>query len=1139
MRKILSLKSCLFLLTLFSFDSSFCQTNAEKSVLAEGGWFKVKITNTGLYKVSYDYLNSIGYPVGGLKSDQIKLYGNSTGLLPFKNDIYRPDDLVENALIMNDGGDGNFGPGDYFLFYAKGADTWFYDNGQQRFEHIKHIYDNFSFFFLTKNDKAPRRSSDAPVPVTPAVDTITEFSDYAFYEHDKENLIKSGRRLYGEKFNTVESYSFDFNYANVVLDKPGKVRVTAAMTATAKSFIEVKTNGAATPGLEFDPIGGYAQANYEDGVFAFNPQDNNRINLKIVKGSSASVAWLDFIEINLLRRLSFVGTAMEFRSVSNYELGNTLHFKMQNGHSGIKILDISKAWNPEKVQYNLNGSEISFNGFTDTLHDYIAYTGSDFPAPTFVSTIGNQNLHGLTDVDMVILTHPDFYDQAERLANLHKSEGLNVVLTTPDKVYNEFSSGARDITAIKDFMKHLYFKPSNGHNLKYLLLFGDGSYINKDYDGNSNFLPTYQSLNSENLDASFVSDDYFGFLDVTESENPGDKVDIGIGRLTVSNYTQATQVVDKIMHYVSTGYDPMEKSPFGDWRNKVLFVADDLSGGDGSIGEDWHEIDSDHLAGKVDDDFHPYFTDKIYMDAYKQISTPGGQRYPEAAAAFRNKVQQGALIVNYTGHGGEVGLAHERVLDISTITGWTNLNALPLFVTATCEFSRFDDPDRTSAGEMILLNPRGGGIGLLSTTRLVYSAPNFTLNNYFYDYALPDSLGNSMTIGEITKLTKQKAATPSFHNHMNFMLIADPALRLAYPKNKVITTKINGVDAASSTDTIKAFSKVIIEGEVHDANGRMTGFNGVLDVSVLDKPEKITTLGNDSPKYFKFELNDKTIYKGKASVTEGKFSFEFIVSKDISLSYGKGTILYYANNGVVDANGGTKDIIVGGVDDNPPTDNQAPKISLFINNEEFDPGDITDENPILLAYVSDDNGINTTGNGIGHEILATLDENTENAIVLDNYYEADLDTYKSGKIEYPYFRLDEGHHTLTVKVWDINNNSASATTSFVVANAEGLKVENLMNFPNPVSDVTTFYFEHNQAGKDLKIGIEIFDSMGKKITSLQTAVNEEGYQSKSIRWDSSEGGGNTIAPGIYVYRLTVSKADGSSVTRSNRLLLVK
>lgn len=1147
MRKFLNIKSCLFFSVLISFEVSFCQTNLTNSALAEGDWYKVKVSNTGLYKVSYDYLVSIGFPTSNLGSDEIKLFGNSTGLLPFKNSIYRPNDILENSLIMQDGGDGKFGPGDYFLFYAKGPDTWNYSASGKRFLHTKHFYDDYSYFFLTRNNNAPKRTQNYSGPTGSEVATVTEFSDFKFYEKDLENLIKSGRTLYGEKFDFVDKYSFDFAFADLAPNKPASITVDMAMRSTpAASFITVKSGSSLLSTLNFSPANGtYSFANTTQSTFELsNPSANSRLDLALVRGSAGATAWLNFIEFRVTRKLNFSGNYLSFRSVEKLFSGEVLKFQLSGANNSVQILDVTNPVSPLIVQQDLQGNLLSFKSLTDTLREFVAYSGGNFPSPESVGKIANQNLHALENVDMVILVHPAFLSQAERLANLHRSEGLVVEVVTPAVVYNEFSSGAADITAIKDLMKMLYNKASGDPELqpKYLLLFGDGSYINKDYPGNTNYLLTYQSDASEDLVASFVSDDYFGFLDPNEGEGTADLVDIGIGRFPVSSVEQAEQVVDKIVNYVSKGYSQGDPSPFGEWRNKVLFVADDLSGNPGGPPESVHMLQADLLASKIDTQFKPYLTDKVYMDAYKQFSTPGGERYPDAANAFRSKVQQGALIVNYTGHGGEVGLAHERVLDIGTIESWTNINALPLFVTATCEFARFDDPGRTSAGELVLLNPRGGGIGLLTTTRLVYVSPNFTLNNFFYDYALPDTLGNTMTLGEITKITKVKAAQVSggFHNHMNFTLLGDPALRLAYPKYRVATSSINGISIGQAADTLKAFSKVKVEGQVNNLSNNLIGnFNGVVDVTVLDKADNLTTLGNDSPIYESFTLKDKVIYKGKASVVNGLFTFEFIVPRDISFAYGKGSIVYYANNGTEDGNGGYEDFVVGGVSSNPLSDNQGPAISLFINNTDFNPGDITDENPQLLAFINDESGINTTGNGVGHEILATLDANTENAVVLNNYYVADLDTYKKGKVEYPFYKLTDGGHSLTVKVWDINNNSSSATTNFLVANSASLTIENLLNYPNPVVDFTTFGFDHNQSGKELSVAIEIFDSMGRMVKLIESTINEPSNQSKSVQWDGTSDGGHTIERGIYVYRLTVKKPDGSEVSKTNRLLVLK
>ncbi|MES2630213.1 MAG: type IX secretion system sortase PorU [Bacteroidota bacterium] len=1144
MRKILSPQSCLFFVLLFVVSSSFGQGNATESVLASGDWYKVRISNTGVYKVSYDFLKTIGYPVSGLRSDQVKLYGNSAGLLPFKNDLYRPDDLLENALIMFDGGDGTFDSGDYFLFYAKAADTWAYNQSAARFEHTRNFYEDYSYFFLTKNDKTPKRTKVFSEPSDPETAIITEFPDYQVYDRDLENLAHSGRTMYGEKFSTTLSYGFNFSFPDIVSSSPARIAVDMAYSGASGGSVKAVSGGKELGYLTFNNTGGYLVASTNFQVFSLsNPGSSIRLDLSLRK-SSDETAWLNYIEVSAFRKLNLTGNFLAFRTAVSLKANKVLKMKLTGASANTRVFDVTNPVDPQQITGVLNGTEFEFKHLTDTLHEFIAISGNSFSAPSFVGKVANQNLHALNGVDMVIVVHPDFQRQAERLATFHRQEGLKIEVLTPSVIYNEFSTGARDATAIKDLMKMLYSRA--GANVsarpKYLLLFGDGSYINKDYTGNTNYLPTFQSDNSESLTDSYVTDDYFGLLEPNEGEAPANTLDIGIGRFPVSNIQQATEAVDKVLRYASTGYAMNESSPFGDWRNKVLFLADDLSGNPGSITEVYHMVDSDELATKVDDNYKPYLTEKVYLDAYKQVSTPGGERYPQAASDFRNKVQQGALIVNYIGHGGEVGLTHERVVDVKTIEEWTNIDALPLFVTATCEFSRFDDPARTSAGELAFLNSKGGAIALLTTTRLVYSGPNMDLNRAFYNYALPDNAGNSRTLGEIIMLTKRAVASGS-SNYRNFMLIGDPAMKLAYPKHKVNTVAINTIAAANFADTLKAFGKVKIDGNVTNfANQLLDQFNGVVDVTVFDKADKLRTLGNDNPdpSYRKeFMLKNKIIYKGKASVKNGLFSIEFIIPKDISYVYGKGTILYYATNGTDDANGSDEDVTIGGVSSTGLTDNEGPAVSLFMNTTDFNPGDITNEEPSLLAFVSDESGINTTGNGIGHELLATLDANTENAVVLNNYYVADLDTYKKGTIRYPYKSLSTGPHTLTVKVWDINNNSATATTNFIVANANDLTVENLMNYPNPMTDITTFSFDHNQAGKNMSVKIEIYDAVGKKIKEINVDVNDPGYQSKTITWDGTADGGNTIERGIYVYRLIVKKEDGSEVSKTNRLLLLK
>ncbi|HEX4886712.1 MAG TPA: type IX secretion system sortase PorU [Luteibaculaceae bacterium] len=1145
MRKILTSKFGLATACILWMNQVFCQTNTAVSVLNEGQWYKVRIPNTGLYKISFEFLESMGYPTSNLPSNEVRLFGNSTGMLPIRNDQPRPDDLVENHIAIYDGGDGTFGPGDYLLFYAMGPDTWKYNAQDQSFQHTKHVFDDYSYYFVTRRSGAPKRVLTAEGLPDTAQTEIVKFPDYAFYELEKENIAKSGRRNYGEKFDLTDQYSFRFDFSNVLSNEPAFLRThVACRSQPNKSTMRITREGALITDIEFSPVTSiYTVAFDATRRSPFVAGNANVFTYKFLKGGPGAVAWLDYVEVNLWRALRLDGNALRFRNYSTAP--NRQHrYVISNASAGTAVWDVTEPTAPKQVSGQVAGDQLRFVALANNPAEYIAFRGSDFPAPERVGQVPNQNLHGLDDIDMVIVVHPDFRTQADRLADFHRSEGLTVEVVEPRVIYNEFSSGAVDVTAIKDFMKMLYNRgnATDLHHLRYLLLFGDGSYFNRDYQGNTNFILTHQSQDSEGLIESFVTDDYFGFLDPNESELPSDNVDIGIGRFPVSTPEQAKNVVDKILHYASTGYGVDEKSPFGDWRNKILFVADDLSGNPGSRNESGHMEEADFMARKLEAQQPNFLVDKIYLDAYKQITTPGGERYPEAATAFKNKVQQGVLMVNYTGHGGEVGLAHERILDLSTVNGWTNKNALPLFITATCEFSRFDDPDRTSAGEFVLLNPNGGGIALLSTTRVVFSSPNFTLNNIFYDYALPDLEGGTLRLGDITRLTKRDVAnsSTSFHNHMNFTLLGDPALRLAYPKHRVITSTVNGKSVSEPMDTLRAYDFVTLGGEVvNSQNQKLTNFNGLVEVTVFDKAESLRTLGNDNPIYKEFTLKNRIIFKGKATVSNGAFTITFPIPKDINFSFGKASVMYYAFDGLVDANGGFNELVVGGLGTASSADNNGPDLELYMNNTDFRSGDATDANPNLLAFVRDPSGINTTGNGIGHELLAVLDENTENAMVLNDFYSGDVDTYQSGTVFYPLSGLSEGRHTLSMKVWDVYNNSSTSRVEFVVVSGDKIHLDQLVTYPNPFSSETTFSFQHNQAEKGLDLTLEIYDMMGKRIKVMQQTVNEPGYRSGTLKWDATTDSGHTINSGIYVYKLTLSQMGKTPVTQTGRLVYTK
>ena len=574
-------------------------------------------------------------------------------------------------------------------------------------------------------------------------------------------------------------------------------------------------------------------------------------------------------------------------------------------------------------------------------------------------------------------------------------------------------------------------------------------------------------------------------------------------------------------------------SNMADWRNQICFVADD---GDGNL----HSNQADNMARRLDTTVNFLNIDKIYLDAYNQVTTTGGERCPEVNEAISQRVEKGALIVNYTGHGGEVGWSLERILDVPTIQNWTNACNMPVFITATCEFSRFDDPARVSAGEYVILNKMGGGIALLTTTRLAYASYNEALNNSFYDAAFDRSSGRYPTLGELTAFAKTDNGSVSYLR--NFMLIGDPALTMSIPQNTIVTTEINGQTVGVFDDTISALSYVTIKGYIADQTGVMlSNYNGTLYPTVYDKAFEMKTLANNPAENYvaSFMLQKNVIYKGKASIINGEFSFSFMVPKDIQYTFGKGRISYYAENGTNDATGWYEEFIIGGSADTTLNDNTGPEIRLFINNDQFISGGTTNEDPVLLAFLSDENGINTVGTGIGHDLTVTLDANTSESVVLNDYYEAETDSYTNGTVRYPFKTLSEGTHTMTLKAWDILNNSSEASIDFVVTSSAILAISHVLNYPNPFTTYTEFWFEHNQPCCGLEVQIQIFTITGKLAKTINQSVNTSGFRADPIQWDGTDDYGDPLARGVYIYRVRIKNSDGQYAEKSEKLVILK
>ncbi len=1108
---------------------------ASTSVLATGNWYKIKVSESGIYTVTYNDLSAMGFDMN-VSSSKIALFGNGGGVLPEKNDVPVYDDLIENPIKMVDGGDGRFDPGDYFVFYAQGPIVWKWNVEAQAFQHQNNYYDDYAYYFITALSGSGKRIVTAETSGgSPSVE-VNSFIDYAYHEEDTRNIAAVGRIWFGEVYDISNlTHDFVFSFPNISkTSNSGYFRGKFAAKSSGSSAFKIGVNGTDLGTVTMDATTSNYDYGKEDSTsFRFLPKDENvLISTTYQRSNNSSMGYLDFIEVNVRRALTMDGNQMLFRNVTS-DPGQLALFYLGNASSQPEIWDVTTAVNPTKISTTLVGNQLQFTSMLTGHNEYVAFNSSGLKSVEFVEQVPNQNLHAFRNIDYLIISHPDFLDQANQLADFHREHASwKVEVVTTNQVYNEFASGSHDISAIRNFAKMLYDESEAGSELKYMLLFGDASYDYKDrISDNSNFVPCWESTYTPlNIVNSIATDDYFGYLDDGEGVEPlpntnsSDRLDIGIGRFVVQTVEEAQVAIDKTIHYSVNSVSNMSS-----YRNVITFIADD---GDSNT----HIKDAEAVSDYVGQNFPEYNINKIYVDAYEQVSTPGGQKAPEVNRAINLQMEKGTLIFNYSGHGGEIGLGHEQIVQLSDINSWSNYNKLTVFITATCEFTRYDDPQRVSAGEQVFLNNKGGGIALFTTSRATFAYANRQLNLAVYTNNMFEKInGEYPTFGDIIRRSKLNGTA----NDRKFILVGDPACRMAYPEYAAETMAINSHPVGTVPDTLKALAMISVDGRITDRSGNyMSDYQGEIFPIVYDKLSEIVTYGDENSPYT-FYLRKNVLFNGKASVVDGNFHFEFMMPKDIAYKYGPGRISYYFRNETTDGNGYFEDFIVGGFNPDALEDTIGPVIDLYMYDTTFVPGSIVGENPVLFAKVRDESGINTTGSGIGHDIVTTVDDNPNLAYVLNDYYEADENSFNSGVVTYPFADLAEGDHMLSLKVWDVYNNSSIAYLPFTVVTSMNVIVENLRNFPNPFSTDTEFTFTHNQSGNALDVALHIYRMDGKLVRTLNTKIDAEGYQISPLKWDGTSNAGGKIGRGFYVVRVVVRNEAGQTGEDSSKLIYIK
>ena len=1126
----------------------------EESVRAAGEWVAFATTEEGVHCIGYDEWIAAGIQPEDLNPAGLRLFGQGGQTLPLDNDVDRPLDIPQQHVVLRGLDDGTFDPGDELCWYAPPHESWAWDSIDGWTHQAPWWGDTAKWYVrLDALSTLERLEVQTTAPWTGGVDEVrTSHVAFGVEEEHNVNLIRSGRNWFGDRLSAFGANTATWNVplANPVLGGLASVRFGAAMRSTGtgtSSQLEYSFGGESV--ILTDNLLSASSLSYGKYVSgeltAPLTQSGIQVLASFTAGTDDSNAWMDYLMYQAPQLLVYSSGQFAVHGLPVGESGDpvTSVEYVLGGAAPDEVWDVSDPLGVKRMLVSAeSGSTVWRDAQGPEPKHYNAFRWSSAKRPQAIGPVGNSNVHGLGEVDYVIVTAPFLSPAADSLASLHASLGKRVAVVPQQDVFDAFSSGAPDPTAIKMLMMMLRDRAEASQGAiappKYLLLMGDASFENRNVDGNGNTVVGFYSSESLQTTTSYISDDYFALTGEGQGALPEDPLQFGVGRIPASDLNAALAVVGKVATYlgfeetggeVESCLDPNGSSVYGPWRNRVLFVSDDQDGNN----LDGHRYmqNSEEHSNTIRANHNEYDVLKVYPDAYVQTNTPGGERYDDAAAEIARRVDEGALIVNYIGHGGERGWAHERILNLETIQGWRNRRRLPVFMTATCELFRYDDPDIYSAGEAILFNPDGGGVALLTTTRTVYSAGNQQVNRAFFETALNDEDGRCL--GDIYMDTKNSDQITSNTNSRNFSLMGDPGLELAYPRERVFLTEV--------PDTIRSLEEVVVRGYVGNASGdTLTDFNGVVVPTVFDKRASVTTLDNDeSDGPYTYEVFQNILHKGLATVEGGAFEFRFIVPRDIDYTFGTGRISCYALSDQTDAHGFSEDLVIGGTSDNPVMDDEGPTLELFMNDTLFRAGDVVHEDPWLFARVFDASGINTSGNGIGHDAKAVLDGDASHPFVLNEYFVSDLDTYQSGTIRFPFQGLSEGTHELEMKVWDVANNSASATTHFVVASSLEVALLEVLAYPNPAYENVTFRMTGNQACRPANITLEIFDVRGNRVHEKSFEGEVLGFRDDVMTWDLKPSDGGSVTPGVYVFRVTWQNEFEQSAQYADKLVVLR
>ena len=1106
--------------------------------LSTGNWFRFYVEKSGIYKLSKSFIQSLGLDLNGVNPKKIKIFGNGGRMVPLSNNSDYPIDNEENAIQVKGEDDGVFNDTDYVLFYAEGVDTY----NTESDTHLN-LYSDKSYYFITTDGGNGKRIDEFIQPTGNSTSTITTSDEYQFHEVDLYNIVKTGRRWYGETFAVDNEQEFEFKCPDISNPSQAKLKVHLASASFNLTEFTIKSNEQTIGTLNFPALTANSGTEAIDLSLTTSITPSETTKIKITfdnNGVPSSKGYLDYITLEYKRKL--IGTNSQFKfqhndAATSFGIGE---YQFTNATTIKEIWNITDLFNVSKISNSTASSSFNFKTNLGELQKFITLVESDFftPKKEQQTRVANQNLKGtlfkdnqnnFKDIDYLIITPNSFVSQAEKLATFHRNYSqLNVKVVTLESIYQEFSSGKQDIGGIRNLVRYVYENASDfSKKVKYLNLFGDASFDFKNRTvGNTNYVPIFHTLNSNTTgESSFASDDFFACMDSFEGnvELTSNAADIAVGRMIVSSTQQAEEMVNKVVEY-------HDIKSYGSWRNDYVAVSDD---------PDLYKTQDKYLQlyqNNLTDVIHaqkPFLNyKKILLDSYQQVSSAGGDRYPKAREEMFNSFEKGALVFNYLGHGGEDGLTGERIWEKSDGENFSNQYRYPLFITITCDFSRFDNPLRPTAGEYTYWNPKGGAISMITTIRSIGQGSAQIFNNTLAEKIF--SYGNTNYVSIAESLRQAKFANNNNSSTRVVFYLGDPALMLAIPKPQIILTKVNDAPLSGPIDDFKALSYMKLSGQIQDENGTLLpNYNGELAVNIFDKEYTKNTYRNDgadavidfnntTASTLPFTVMGETLFRGNASITNGQFEFGFVVPKDIKIPVGNGKVSFYSkrNQVLLDKTGYNTTIKVGGINTNAPTDTTAPTVRLYMNDETFINGGITNESPYFLAFINDENGINTAS-GIGHDMIAILDGDDSNAFIVNDYFETELNDYTKGKIRFPFRNLSPGLHTITFKAWDVYNNFVTAEIQFLVINDDEMALTNVLNYPNPFVSYTEFWFTHNKPFEPLNVQVQIMTITGKIVKTINQTITTEGFLSRDIIWDGKDDFGDKIGKGTYIYKLTV------------------